>query len=117
VPEEQSELAAYDQLLTACREELDHLWNDLNSARQFAINGVWSIACEGTEARIKALTPLVGPTPWECVQIPLLELGIYQRIHAELGVEAPVDMEHVARTRASIDARHSAAMQSAGKRS
>lgn len=96
-----------NDLITACREELMLLWGDLDTARQSAIRpGTWSIRCESIEDRIKQLTPLVGPTPWEQIQIPLLELGIYQRIHAELGVEAPVDMEGVAETRRRIEERH-----------
>jgi hypothetical protein len=99
-----------DDLTAACREELAYLWTDLEEARCFALApGTWSIQCDYLEARIKRLTKLVGPTPWEEIQISLLELGIYQRIHADLGVAAPVDMERVAQTRARLDemaARH-----------
>ncbi|MER5461695.1 hypothetical protein ABT010_13595 [Streptomyces sp. NPDC002668] len=94
-----------ETLRAAIREELGCLWNDLNTARQSAIRNQWSIRCDHLVWRIKDLTPLVGPTPWDEIQIPLLEDGIYQRIHAELGIEAPVDMERVAKTRASVDAR------------
>jgi hypothetical protein len=95
-----------DDLVEACREELRILWCDLEAARCSAIRpGTWSIQCLNLEDRIKTFTKLVGPTPWEEIQISLLELGIYQRIHADLGVAAPVDMERVAQTRARLDER------------
>lgn len=93
-----------DDLIAACREELALLWDDLDRARRDAIRpGTWSIGCENSEYRIKRLTPLVGATPWEQIQIPLLELGIYQRIHAELGIHVPVDMDRVAEVRRHIE--------------
>lgn len=97
-----------NELIEVCREELDCLWDDLNDAVRDAINGEWSINCGGLEERIKALTKLVGPTSWESVHIPLLESGVYQRIHAEIGIDAPVDMDGVRRTRASINERRRA---------
>jgi hypothetical protein len=93
------------KLEEVAREELSLLWGDLHRARQSAINGRWSIQCDHLVERIKALTPLVGPTPWDEIQIPLLEHGIYQRVHEELGVTVNVDMDRVAETRASIDGR------------
>lgn len=89
----------------AARWELVLLWDDLNHARRSAINGVWSMACDSLVSRIGMFTRLVGPTPWEQIQIPLLEDGTYQRVHAELGVDVTVDMVRVAETRRSIDAR------------
>lgn len=94
-----------ERLEQAAREELSYLWGDLNTARESAIRGQWSIRCDGIEERIKTLTALVGPTPWDEIQIPLLEDGIYQRIHAELGIEAAPDMGRVAQVRESIDSR------------
>lgn len=94
-----------DALTEAAREELNDLWHDLMRDIREAINGQWSMACDGTVHRIKRLTPLVGPTPWDTVPIPLLESGLYQRIHAELGIDAPVDMERVAKTRERINRR------------
>lgn len=91
----------------AARWELELLWNDLHDARRSAVNGEWSISCDHLAARIKMFTRLVGPTPWEKIQIPLLEDGTYQRIHAEMGVVAEVDMARVAGTRRSIDERMS----------
>jgi len=92
----------------AARDELDALWADLDTAVRNAANGQWSITCDWLTDRIKRLTQLVGPTPWEQVQIPLLESGVYQRLHAELDVSVEVDMARVAEVRASIDARRSA---------
>lgn len=91
-------------LRAALRKELDYLWADLGGAMSQATNGSWSIECRCLEERIKEITMLVGPTPWDEIQLPLLESGVYQRIHADLGVEAPVDMDRVAKAQASLDA-------------
>ena len=88
----------------AVRDELVSLWADLDTAIRHAVDGQWSMQCDWVTDRIKQLTQLVGPTPWEQVQISLLEGGIYQRIHAELGVCGEVDMARVAEIRAIIDA-------------
>lgn len=93
------------EFTAACIDELHSLWDDLNRAIDRAINCTWSIEAEGLKERIQRFTKLVGPTPWEQVQLPLLENGIYQLVHAEIAVQAEVDMERVARTRASINAR------------
>ncbi|MEU8623294.1 hypothetical protein [Streptomyces sp. NPDC048669] len=94
-----------ERLEQVAREELGYLWGDLNTARQNAIRGQWSIQCDGIEDRIKALTALVGPTPWDEIQISLLESGIYQRIHAELGIEVAPDMERVTQVRENSSSR------------
>lgn len=83
----------------ATRRELSCLWGDLYEARNSAINGDWSIKCDHLAGRIKDLTLLVGPTPWNEIQAPLLEAGIYQRIHAEISVSVNPDMEQVAQER------------------
>jgi hypothetical protein len=90
-------------LRAALREELVALWSDMGQARREAINGVWSIHCESLAQRIKSITALVGPTPWDHIGLALLEDGIYQQLHAEMGVEAPVDMVRVVMTRAMND--------------
>lgn len=94
------------KLRRACRKELDHLWYDLADAVNTSVNGRWSIKCDGLVGRIKRLTRLVGPTPWETVRIPLIESGVYQRLHAELGIEVSPDMARIAVVRASIDRRN-----------
>ncbi|MEU1071959.1 MULTISPECIES: hypothetical protein [unclassified Streptomyces] len=93
------------KLEEVAREELRLLWKDLEAARGTAIDGKWSMLCDHLVHRISELATLLGPTPWEEISIPLLETGIYQRVHRELDVNAPVDMERVAETRASIDGR------------
>jgi hypothetical protein len=91
------------RLEEAAREQLAYLWGDLDEARRYAHNGTWSLKCDALVERIKDLTALVGATPWDQIQIPLLELGIYQRIHAELGIEVQPDMTRVAQMRAELD--------------
>ncbi|MEU4967753.1 hypothetical protein [Streptomyces smyrnaeus] len=100
-------MSELETLREAAVEELADLWRDLDNARRFAVNGEWSMQCDWLEERIKRLTPLVGPTPWEEIQISLLERGIYQRIHADLGIDVAVDMERVAKVRESIARRGS----------
>lgn len=91
-----------DILRQAVREELADLWFDLTSAQTQAHKGKWSIQCEYLERRIKALTPLVGPTPWEKIQFLSLGNGVYERIHADLGIAVTIDWERVAALRAHI---------------
>lgn len=93
------------KLRKACRKELRSLWHDLDHAVRSALNGTWSMGCDDVTHRIKRLTRLVGPTPWEAIQITLLESGVYQRIHAELGIEVTVDMDQVAEVRERIEDR------------
>jgi hypothetical protein len=87
----------------AAGRELGFLWDDLDAARNHAMNGDWSTECDDVAERIKMFTRLIGVTPWEKVPMTLLENGVYQRIHAEMGVDAEVDMEQVARIRAGIE--------------
>ena len=94
-------------LNAACIDELHSLWDDLYYAMNRAMNCTWSIEAEAVKARIQRFTKLVGPTPWEQIQLPLLERGIYQLVHAEIGVDAPVDMDRVKRSREYIDGRRS----------
>jgi hypothetical protein len=88
------------KLLNVAREELAWLWSDLDAARRRAYHGQWSVTCDNLVERIKNLTSLTGPTPWDNVPIPLLEADIYQRVHEELGIEVAVDMVRVAECRA-----------------
>ncbi|MCX4450679.1 hypothetical protein [Streptomyces sp. NBC_01789] len=91
------------RLVEVARGELVCLWGDLDEARRDAHEGQWSMGCDSLVERIKALTPLVGATPWAQVQIALLEDGVYQRVHQELGIEVTVDMDAVAEHRAWLD--------------
>lgn len=87
----------------AIKQELCCLWGDLYAAVRNGIRTNWSIECESLAWRIKMLTRFVGPTPWDEIQISLLESGVYQRIHAEMGVTVEVDMAKVAEVRRSIE--------------
>lgn len=101
-----SDIPTIDQIQHAIKEELVCLWSDLSEHMESAIKGRWSIACDNTEHRIKRLTPLVGPTSWDEVSISLLEFGVYQRIHEEMGITVNPDMDRVAQVRASIEERN-----------
>lgn len=100
-------------LRAAVRDELDSLWDDLAKARDTAIRGKWSMQCDSLVERIKKLTALVSPTPWRSVDLELVEDGIFQRVHSELGVHTPVDTEAVARARAMINEERDRMIQSA----
>ena len=91
-----------ENLKTAIRGELADLWHDLTTAQTQAHNGEWSVQCEYLERRIKALTPLVGPTPWEQIQLLSLENGVYERVHTDLGISVAIDWESVAALREQI---------------
>ncbi|MCF3101456.1 hypothetical protein IPZ58_07660 [Streptomyces roseoverticillatus] len=73
--------------------ELRKLWGDMEDAMALPPGQPRSLTCDAVETRIKELTPLAGATHWATVPIRLLELGVYQRIHAELGVAAHIDMD------------------------
>lgn len=92
-----------DELATVVREELDDLWSDLQEARLRAANGRWSMECDHVQSRIEKLTRLVGPTQWESVPLRLVEDGLYQRIHLDLGFEVDIDMARVAEARAAAN--------------
>lgn len=93
-----------EKLQEVARDELVCLWGDLKEARNRAYRNAWSMGCDNIVERIKALTPLVGSTLWGEVPIALLEDGIYQRVHEDLGVEVTVDMAAVAECRAYLAA-------------
>lgn len=97
-------MSELESLRGALRDELSCLWTDLQTARRDAINGRWSMHCDWIVDRIKQITPLVGPTPWTELDIQLIEDGVYQRVHAEIGVDAPYDEEGVRKHRARLDA-------------
>ena len=97
-------MSELETLRTTLAEELSYLWTDLQAARRSAINGNWSMQCDWVEERIKTITPLVGPTSWTELDIQLIEDGVYQRIHQELGIEAPYDEEGVRKHREYLNA-------------
>ncbi len=96
-------MSELETLRSALRDELSYLWTDLQTARRDALRGGWSMHCDWIVERIKTITPLVGPTPWTGLDIELIEDGVYQRIHEEIGVEAPYDEEGVRKHREWLD--------------
>ncbi|MTE20298.1 hypothetical protein F0L17_14505 [Streptomyces sp. TRM43335] len=96
-----------DELRQAVRDELASLWHDLEAAQRSAHGhreGLpWSIHCDDLEERIKALTTLVEPTPWQNVPPSLVDNGVYQRIHGELRIPVRVAPAAVAAVRAVPD--------------
>ncbi|WP_405667926.1 hypothetical protein OG379_38110 [Streptomyces sp. NBC_01166] len=96
-----------DHLKQVAREERGYQWGDLHEARSNTIRNQWSIWCDHIKERVKALTPLVGPTPWDEVQLPLLGDGIHQQIPVDLGIG--VDLERVSPVRGSLNAARSSA--------
>lgn len=97
-------MSELETLRAALTEELSCLWTDLQTARRGAYKGGWSMHCDWLVTRIKAITPLVGPTPWTELDIQLIEDGVYQRVHAEIGVDAPYDEDGVRKHRARLNA-------------
>jgi hypothetical protein len=90
----------------AAEDELMRLWGDLFWAMRDALNGGWSVSCEDKARRIAVLTRALGrAAPWEEVQIDLLETGVYQNLHDQMGIpyDAP-DMAVVAEMRAEREA-------------
>lgn len=102
-------MSELETLRTALREELSCLWTDLQTARRDAYKDGWSMHCDWLVTRIKTITPLVGPTPWTELDIQLIEDGVYQRVHAEIGVDAPYDEDGVRKHRTRLDASGSGA--------
>lgn len=94
-----------DHLVQVARQELGYL----HEACRSPVQDQWSIQCDHIKERIKALTPLVGPTPRNEIQMPLLKDGIYQQIHATLGIEVTVDIEQVSQVRARLNVSRSSA--------
>lgn len=75
---------------SALRWLLELAWHDLQAARLQARNGRWSIACDNQVARIVGLTRLVGPLPWEKVDVGLILDGVYEQVHAAMGKPTPL---------------------------
>src|SRR5687767_12721796 len=80
----------YETPDSALRWLLELAWSDLESARHSAINGRWSMACDGQVCRIIGLTRLVGPLSSEHVAVDLILDGIYERIHEAIGTPTPL---------------------------
>lgn len=89
----------------ALRWLLELAWHDLQSARRDAINGRWSMACDGQVTRIVGLTRLIGPLSWGNVPVDLLLDGVYERIHELIGVPTPLSDDDRRRAQAVMDKR------------
>ena len=83
---------AYAQAL---RDELEHLWSDLAQAYRLshATPPEQSMGCLGLIGRIQTITDHVGPCPPEKISMPFLLTGMYEQVHAAIGVTAPVPEE------------------------
>jgi hypothetical protein len=90
---------------SALRWLLQSAWYDLQQARESAINGKWSIACDGQVSRIVGLTQLVGPQSWEPVPVDLILDGVYERIHEAMGNPTPLSDDDRRRAQAVKDRR------------
>lgn len=81
------------------REELEHLWSDLDQSikrrRDFVAMGgrgdaeTWSVETEGLVERIGVISRAVGPISPGDVQVPLLLDGTFDRVHRATGLEPP----------------------------
>lgn len=79
----------------ALRDELEHLWDDL--AEDYRMSRAnppeQSMGCLGRIERIQAITRLVGPCSPGNVPMPFLLTGMYEKVHAEIGITATVPEE------------------------
>jgi hypothetical protein len=92
---------------SALRWLLELAWADLQSARRRALNGRWSMECDAQVSRIVGLTKLIGPTPWQNIQVDLILDGIYERIHETTGTPTPLSSDDRRRAREVLDRRTS----------
>jgi hypothetical protein len=90
----------------ALRDELEHLWNDLVEGYRMsrATPPEQSMECLGLVERIKTITKLVGPLPAEKITMPFLLTGMYERVHAEIGIDASVPPKILQRAREYVTA-------------
>ena len=79
----------------ALRNELEHLWGDLAEDYRMsrATPPEQSMGCLGRIGRIQTITKLIGPCPPEKIQMPFLLTGIYEKVHAQIGITATVPEE------------------------
>lgn len=85
-----------DSLRKFVEDEQMLLWDDLDKAIRYSVNGIWSIQATAVAGRIVDAARLVGPTPWERIQWPLLAGGVYAKLLTLAGLEVPaVDWERL----------------------
>lgn len=92
--------ASRRQLVDACREELMMLWSDLENTIRDARSGTWSARCDGLRNRIKTLSDLVGPTPWQNISTPFLISEAYARVCDQIGHPVQATEQELAEIRA-----------------
>ncbi len=80
-------------------------WGELQEARRQALNGRWSMNCDSLVDRIVGLTSLVGPEPWESVQVDLILDGLYEAIHEAGGYPTPLSDDDRRRAQEVLDRR------------
>ncbi|TAK89329.1 MAG: hypothetical protein EPO06_11730 [Burkholderiaceae bacterium] len=86
----------------ALRDELVHLWHDLSIAWSYESRAdprESSSRCEGLIGRIHAITRLVGPVSSDDVSMPFLLTGMYEQVHAGMGISVQVPEETLRRCR------------------
>lgn len=75
--------------------ELEHLWDDL--AEDYRMSRAnppeQSIGCLGRIERIQTITKLVGPCSPGAIPMTFLLTGVYEKVHAEIGITAIVPEE------------------------
>lgn len=73
-------------------EELIYLWGDFADAYRASRTDPpeTSMGCEHLIGRIQTVTKLVGPIDPAKVAMPFLLTGMYERVHAEIGITVTV---------------------------
>jgi hypothetical protein len=84
-----NDLEVYRQAL---RAELELLWDDLADDYRMSRGTPpeESIGCLSRIERIQAITRLVGPCPPGAIPMTFLLTGLYEKVHAQIGITATV---------------------------
>lgn len=89
----------------ALREELMYLWTDLAEAYRMsrATPPESSPGFENVARRIHAITALVGPISTDQIEMPFLLTGMYEKVHADMGLQVSVPEDCLADARAYME--------------
>lgn len=81
-----------DELKQALRTELEHMWDDLAEDYRMsrATPPEQSMGCESRIERIQTITRLVGPCPPGAIPMAFLLTGLYEKVHAQIGITATI---------------------------
>lgn len=79
----------YEQYKKWIEDEQRLLWDDLKQAITFSLNGIWSIKSSHIACRIVEAARLVGPSPADGINWPILASGVYAQILISGGIAAP----------------------------